>query len=330
MSDSLTIALMLRFDAESVAAIQAADSRIRLLDYGHVLRGTAPEGDDKQRLLASLADVEVMVGTNRLGIEYFDAAPRLRWFQAMNAGLERLDALGLLQRGFAVTNASGLNAAPIAEWVIAAMFSLGKLFPAYIRNQQQHSWERVRGAMQMEGKTCGVVGMGAIGRETARKARAMGMRVVASRRTVTGDDPDCDQLLPYSELHQLLAQSDFVVLCVPLTSETRHLIDEAALRAMKPTASIVNIARGGVIDQDALVVALTNGTIASAALDVTTPEPLGPESPLWGLPNVLITPHVSSSSDRIDGAAGALFIENLRRFLANEPMLNLARPELGY
>jgi phosphoglycerate dehydrogenase-like enzyme len=321
---------MLRFDEQSIAAIKAVDPRITVLDHGHVLRGPGPDEAGKGAILSTLGEVEVMVGTNRLPVEYFDAAPKLKWFQAMNAGLERLDRQGLLRRGFAVTNASGLTAAPIAEWVIGEMFALSKLTPAYLRNQERHTWERIRGATMLEGKTCGVVGLGAIGRATARKARALGMRVVASRRTVTGDDPDCDELLSYAELPTLLGQSDFVVLCVPLTSETTHLIDAQALEAMKPTASVINIARGDVIDQDALIAALRGGTIASAALDVTSPEPLNAESPLWDLPNVLITPHISSASDRNDGAAGELFIDNLRRYLANEPLANLAKPELGY
>jgi phosphoglycerate dehydrogenase-like enzyme len=128
----------------------------------------------------------------------------------------------------------------------------------------------------------------------------------------------------------LLAQSDFVVLCVPLTDETTGLIDDAALRAMKPTAHILNIARGPVIDQDALIAALREGRLAGAALDVTTPEPLNPESALWDLPNVLITPHTSGSSDRRDGTAAALFVENLKRYIKGEKLLNLARPDLGY
>ncbi|MGE0601995.1 MAG: D-2-hydroxyacid dehydrogenase [Dehalococcoidia bacterium] len=330
MAEPLRIALMTRFDEEAVATIKQLDPRISILDYGNVLRGSPPEGAEKQAVLNSLADVEIMVGSNRLEVEYFDAAPALRWFQAMNAGLERLDRQGLLQRGFAVTNGSGLASAAIAEWCIGAMFALAKQFPAYLRNQDAHRWEYVRGGIALEGKTCGIVGLGAIGREVAKRARAMGMRVVASRRTVEGADPDCDGVFPYSALHALLAESDFVVLCVPLTRETHHLIDAAALRAMKPTASILNIARGDVIDQSALVAALKDGTIASAALDVTTPEPLPPDDPLWSMPNVFITPHASSASDRRAGTAAALFLDNLRRYLAGESLRNLARPDLGY
>jgi phosphoglycerate dehydrogenase-like enzyme len=210
------------------------------------------------------------------------------------------------------------------------MFALAKQFPGYVRNQSEARWQHIRGGTTIAGKTCGVVGLGSIGREVAKRARAMGMRVVACRRTVEGSDPDCDALLPYSELKALLAESDFVVICVPLTRETHHLIDAAALAAMKPTASILNIARGDVIDQPALAAALNAGTIASAALDVTTPEPLPADDPLWAVPNVFITPHSSWASDTRGDAAVALFIDNLRRYLAGEPLHNLARPDLGY
>jgi phosphoglycerate dehydrogenase-like enzyme len=327
---NVRIALMVRFEPAEVEGLRAIDPRIEVLDFGEAMRGPGPEPEKKAQILSSLLDIEVMVGTNRLPAEYFDAAPNLRWFQAMNAGLERLDRAGILQRGFAVTNGSGLASAPIAEWCVAAMLALAKQFPTLIRNQERHAWERVRGGTVIEGKTCGIVGLGAIGRETAKRARALGMRVVACRRTVEGTDPDCDELLSYANLPALLSQSDFVVLCVPLTRETTHLIDASALRRMKPTASVLNIARGEVIDQDALIEALKDGTIASAALDVTTPEPLPPENPLWDLPNVIITPHSSGASDRRDGTAAALFMDNLRRYLSGEPLRNLAKPDLGY
>ena len=330
MPQPLVVALTVRFDAADLAAIRAVDPRIELRDYSEFFRGGLPDGDAKSQVLAGLGDVEVIAGSNRLTAEYFDAAPNLRWLQVLNAGLERLDRAGILRRGFIVTNGSGLAAGPIAEWVIGAMLALAKQFPGYIRNQDRHAWERIRGATVLEGKTCGIVGLGAIGRATAKRARAFGMNVIATRRTAEGDDPDCDELLPYSELTRLLGQSDYVVLCVPLTRETAHLIGAAELKAMKPSAAIVNIARGDVIDQAALIAALQDGTIAAAALDVATPEPLGPESPLWDLPNVLVTPHTSGSSDRRDGAAAALFIENLRRYIKGESLLNLSRPDLGY
>jgi len=329
MTDPLTIALMVRFDPESIEAIKALDSRIEILDFGTVLR-TPPEDEEKARILAALALAEIMVGTNRLAVEYFDATPNLRWFQAMNAGLERLDRAGVLQRGFAVTNGSGLASSPIGEYCAATMMMLAKQLHRYTRNQLDHKWEPMRGGATLVGKTCGVIGLGAIGREAAKRARALGMRVVASRRTADGTDPDCDELIAYSDLRSLLAQSDYVIVAAPLTRETHHLLDAAAFAAMKPTASVINIARGELIDQDALFEALQAGTIASAALDVTTPEPLPADHPLWDLPNVLITPHISGASDRREGTAAALFMENLQRYLKGEPLKNLARPELGY
>lgn len=330
MPQHLTIALTVRFDDAGIDAIRAVDPRIQILDLAEHFRTGLPEAETKRAVLQALNDVEVLVGSNRLTTEYFDAAPNLRWFQVMNAGLERLDRQGILKRGFMVTNGSGLAAAPIAEWCIGAMIALAKHFPGYARNQANHEWSRIRGAVSLEGKTCGIVGLGAIGRATGVRARALGMRVIASRRTVDGSDPDCDELLPYSRLQDLLAQSDFIVLCVPLTAETDGLIGADAIRAMKPTAYILNIARGAVIDQEALIDALREGRLAGAALDVTSPEPLGVESPLWDMPNVLITPHTSGSSDRRDGAAAALFVENLRRYVHGEGLRNLARPDLGY
>lgn len=330
MPQPLTIALTTRFDDASLDAIRAVDPRIELINLAQHFGAAMPEGEAKGAVLAALSGAEVIVGSNRLTTEYFDAAPNLRWLQVMNAGLERLDRQGILQRGFLVTNGSGLAAVPVAEWCIGAMFALAKRFPGYFQHQGKHEWTRIRGATAIEGKTCGIVGLGAIGRATAVRARALGMRVVASRRTVEGADPDCDELIPYARLHDLLAQSDFVVLCVPLTRETTGLIDAAAIAAMKPGAHILNIARGSVIDQEALIAALREGTLAGAALDVTTPEPLNAESELWDLPNVLITPHTSGSSDRRDGTAAALFVENLRRYIKGETLLNLARPDLGY
>lgn len=330
MPEPLVIAALIRLDPGAIRQLEALDPRIEVRDFGDVMRGPGPDPAQKSAVLEALRDAEVMIGSNRLPVEYFDAAPRLRWFQAMNAGLERLDASGVLRRGFAVTNGSGLAAPAISEWVVAAMFALAKQFPAYGRNQAAHRWNRVPGGVALEGKTCGILGLGAIGRETARRARALGMRVIASRRTAGGDDPDCDLLLPHGDLHGLLAESDFVVICLPLTGETQGLIDREALAAMKPTASLINIARGGIVDQDALCDALRDGVIASAALDVTTPEPLPADSLLWDLPNLLITPHTSGASDRRDGTATSLLVENVGRYLAGLPLRNLARPDLGY
>jgi phosphoglycerate dehydrogenase-like enzyme len=174
--------------------------------------------------------------------------------------------------------------------------------------------------------------MGHIGGEVARLAKAFGCRVLATRRSVSerAAGEGVDELLPASALPYLLAQSDFVVLCVPLTGETRHLIGEAELRAMKPTAVLINIARGAVVDEAALVRALKEGWIAGAGLDVFEQEPLPEDSALWSLENVILTPHISGGTEIYNQRATGIFCENLRRYLAGEPLMNLADAERGY
>ena len=332
MSEEINIALAFRIDEESIARIAALDPRIRMIDVSQISgRGGEPDAETKARIMADLAGAEIMLGPNRIPIEYFDAAIGLKWFQSINAGIERMDRDGLLKRGFVVTSAAGLASVAIAEYVIGTIVMLAKGLHTAVRAQPEHRWDfRMTG--EAAGKTVGIVGLGEIGRETAKRARAFEMRVVASRRTVAAGatDPDCDEILPYSNLARLLSESDFLVLALPLTTETRHLIGAAELAKMKPTASIINIARGEIIDQGALVTALTTGVIASAALDVFDPEPLPAESPLWDMPNVIVTPHISGAVEGYGHKATEMFIANLKRYLAGEALAHQANPELGY
>ena len=331
MTEPLTVALAFRIDDDQVARIEALDPRIRIINLSEISGRQAPEGAAKAAVLDRIAEAEVILGPSRIPIEYFDAATRLRWFQCVNAGIERMERDGLLRRGFAVTTAAGLASSAIAEYVIGSMVMLAKGLHRFTASQQRHAWEfRMTG--ELSGKTVGILGLGEIGRETARRARAFNMRVIASRRTVsaTGADPDCDELVSYSDLDYLLERSDYLVVAVPLTPETHHLLGAAQFARMRPTASIVNVARGEVIDQPALIEALRAGTIASAALDVFDPEPLPAESPLWDLPNVIITPHISGAVEGYGHKATELFIANLRCYLDGQPLAHLANPELGY
>ena len=211
------------------------------------------------------------------------------------------------------------------------MVMLTKNLHVYVRQQADSQWESRRSG-ELDGKTVGIVGLGAIGRETARRCRAFGMRVIASRRTVPAgsDDPDCDILVPYSELGRLLEESDYVVLSLPLTAETRGLIGAPELARMKATAFLLNVARGDVVDQPALTAALKAGTIAGAALDVTSPEPLPADSELWALPNLILTPHMSGNVEGYGHKAATVFVANLKRYVAGEPLEHLANPALGY
>lgn len=333
MPDRIPVAITFRLRPELVQQIEALDPRIEVRALPQ-LGGRDAEAlppDEHAAALAALADAEIMFGPNSIANAYLDGAPMLKWFQVINAGVDRMAELGQLQRGFTVTTASGLAAVPIAEWVMGAMLMLCKGMNRHFVNQQKHTWDSHFGP-ELRGKTIGIVGMGAIGRETAKRARAFEMRVIATRRTVTAGatDPDCDLLLPYGELDTLLAESDYVVLCVPLTAETTGMIGADQFAKMKPTASIVNIARGQVIDQAAMIRALREGTIAAAALDVTDPEPLPPENELWDIENVLITPHISGAVEGYGTKASQIFIRNLERYLRGEELENVVDPVLAY
>jgi phosphoglycerate dehydrogenase-like enzyme len=197
--------------------------------------------------------------------------------------------------------------------------------------KQKHEWRRYAPTV-MRGKTVGIVGLGHIGREVARLCQAFGMKVIAPRRSAkkAGRARYVDRLLPAGQMPVLLAESDFVVICVPLTQETRKLIGEKEFKAMKPTAYIINIARGGIIDEEALVRALEEKRISGAGLDVTVPEPLPPESPLWDFDNVILSPHVSGGMDEYMERATDLFCENLGRYLAGKRLRNVIDRKKGY
>ena len=259
-------------------------------------------------------------------------APNLRWIQLTSAGLDRAARSGLLQSDLMVTSASGLHATPIGEYVLCQMLMFCKGAHRFLRAQERREWVRYM-PQELYGKTIGIVGLGHIGSEVARLANAFGCRVIATRRSATararGEGP-VDELLPPSELPALLAESDFVVLSVPLTGETRHLIGEAELQAMKSSAVLINIARGAVVDEAALVRALREGWIAGAGLDVFEQEPLPPESELWGLENAILSPHLSGGTEIYNQRAAGIFRENLRRYLAGEPLANLADAARGY
>lgn len=330
MSETITVFLAFHIDDESIERIKALDPRIRVVNRPEISSRREPDAETKAQILRELGEAEVILGPNTLPLEYFDAATQLKWFQAINAGIERLDRAGLLKRGFAVTTAAGLAAGPIAEYVMGVMVMLAKSLHTAVRQQEQHVWQSQR-IGELAGKTVGIVGLGEIGRETAKRARAFDMRVIASRRSVgNGTDPDADELFAHSDIDRLCAESDYLVVAVPLTDETKHLIGAQQLGKMKPTASIVNIARGQVIDQQALIAALQDGTIASAALDVFDPEPLPADSPLWDMPNVIVTPHFSGSVQGYGHKAAELFLANLQRYLAGEPLSHQANPSLGY
>ncbi len=245
----------------------------------------------------------------------------LRWLHTFSAGVDSPAFQVIIDRGGMLTNSSGASAPSIAQYVIAMMLHRAKRIDEWHAQQQRHEWMQLTPA-ELTGQTAGIIGTGAIGGEVARLAKAFGMRTIGMRRSPKRT-PHIDEQVTPGRLSRLLKQSDFVVLACPLTKETEGLIGEQELRAMKPTATLINVARGRVIDEAALIVALEQRSIAGACLDVFTVEPLPETSPLWDLPNVIVTPHNSGPSPLNMGRAMTIFLDNLERFANGRKLRNL-------
>ena len=263
-------------------------------------------------------------------------APQLKWLHQTAAGASNLQMGDLWGSPITVTTSRGYNnALPIAEYILATMLLWAKSLPQAFHDQARHTFDRrPYRPVLLQGKTLGIIGLGGIGREAAQLAKAVGLRVLATRRSVTTIQPQTegvDELLPPAGLPVLLEQSDFVALCAQWTPVTNKLMSEPELRRMKESAYLINVARGELIDQPALIRALRENWIAGAALDVYEGEFIGPPpAELWELPNVLITPHTSAGTDVQHAKGIELFCENLRRYLENEPLLNVIDWERGY
>ncbi len=268
-----------------------------------------------------------------------DLAPNLRWVALSSAGAEHVLGQAWPHSPHAplITTASGVHATPISEHVLSAMLLWARHWPDILKLQAARSWPTWSGKQaiagrELAGATLLVIGVGAIGRRVAQLGHAFGMRTLATRRSATDDavDPEIDALYPLARLDEALAQADYIVLAVPSTPETHRLINAERLRMVKPGALLVNIARGDVVDETALLAALRSGPLGGAALDVTAQEPLPPESPLWSQPNVIISPHVSGASDRYSERLTDLLLDNIARYRDGRPLRNLVDVARGY
>jgi phosphoglycerate dehydrogenase-like enzyme len=278
-----------------------------------------------------------------------EQAPKLRWIQLHYAGMDHVAAAPILQKpDVVVTTLSGVAASQIAEYALMMLLALGHHLPDLINNQRKAEWPEDRwerfSPVELRGSTVGIVGYGSIGRQIARLLQDFGATVLATKRnamhpedngfTLEGQgDPGGDlvnRLYPSQALRSMLKECDFVVVTLPLTGETLHIIGAGELESLKSSAYLVNISRGGVIDQNALISALKEHQFAGAALDVFTEEPLPPDNPLWKMPNVIITPHISGNTRFYDERAVLLFTENLHRYLAGLPLYNRFDPQKGY
>lgn len=279
------------------------------------------------------ADVPAILfwsGNREMLREAFLKCSRLRWIHSRWAGLDTLLFPELVNSDVVLTNGKGVYSQSLGEFALAAILYFAKDLPRMRRNQMAHAWAPFEVEM-ITGRTLGIVGYGDIGRAVATRAHAMGMQVLATRRhPPSAPDPLIEMYFSPDEMHNMLARCDYIVAAAPLTEKTRHMIGDAEFAAMKSTAVVINIGRGAVIDEDAMVRALSENRIRGAGLDVVECEPLHKKSPLYGMENVLLSPHCA---DHIAGwmdAAMQLFIEQYARFLKNEPLLNVIDKRLGY
>jgi phosphoglycerate dehydrogenase-like enzyme len=290
---------------------------------------------DYSHLDEALPETDILVGFS-IRPDQFALAKRLKWIHATAAGVGQLMYPELRQSGIVVTNARGIHSIPMAEHILGMIIALAKRFPDALRYQmqgrwaQQELWDAPMPMRELKGQLLLIVGFGSIGCEVARRIQPLGMRVWGVTRSGAGDAQLAERILPVTELAKALPQADFVLLAAPETPESRRMIGEPELARMKRTAYLINVARGTIIDEPALMEALRRRAIAGAALDVAENEPLPPESLLWKLDNVFITPHVSAVSEHLWERQAELVLENLERWFSGRKLINPVDLERGY
>ena len=289
---------------------------------------------DADRIVAQLADADAYTGF-RLTAEQLDQASNLKWVHSLSAGVEQWLDAGIAKRGLLLTNSSGVHATNIAEHVFAMMLAFARQLPVLLESQARHKWrdnetfgEKV---FELAGQTVVIVGTGAIGSAVAMRAKAFGMATLGVRRHPGSDPIDfIDWQLSFDEMRAHIGDADHVVICLPMTPETKGLFSAEVIAAMKPGSHLFNIGRGGIVDQDALIAALRSGHLGGAGLDVTTPEPLPADSPLWDAPNTIITAHTSGNTPKYGERALGLFGDILQRLREGREPINVVDPEAGY
>jgi phosphoglycerate dehydrogenase-like enzyme len=252
------------------------------------------------------------------------AVPTLRWYHTISAGVDRLMIPEVVEHPLVLTNNSGAYDIPIAEHVLATIYAAAKGLPERFRAQERHHWDRDADNRELRDATVVILGMGSIGGEVARLATGAGMHVIGIRRSAQPGAATPDQLA------DVAAQADYLAVCAPLTTETKGMVNADVIARLPPHAWVINIARGEIIDEPALLAACRERRIGGAAIDAWWQEPLPAESEWWTLPNVIVTPHLSNESPRLRSRTVALILENVRRYKAGEPLLNVVDKKLGY
>jgi phosphoglycerate dehydrogenase-like enzyme len=290
---------------------------------------------DYDGLPQELPDTDIFVGYS-LRAEQLTAARKLKWIHSTAAGVAQLMYPELRDSGIVVTNPSGIFSVPMAEHTTGLLLALARNFPDSVRQQdlahwsQQELWDKPQHLIELNGQVLLIVGFGSIGREVAKRARAFDMRVWGVTRSGTGDLTHAEKILAAKDLHEALPDADFVLIAAPETAETRHLIGAPQIAQMKRGARLINVGRGSLLDEAALIQALKSGALGGAALDVTRVEPLPVESPLWKMPNLMITPHTSGVSDRLWHRQTAILMDLLERWFDGRELFNLVDFARGY
>lgn len=327
-----TVVMTMRVPEEVLAGLRAEFPEVRFINEvddaadREFISVREPSADE-------LREADALIGWE-LDAATLAAASRLRWLHAASAGIEHFDLAAIAARGITMTNSRGVHAPNIAEHVLGMMLALTRRLPRLVQAQtarEWRDWETHREVGELQGQTLLLVGLGEIGRAVATRAAAFGMRIQAVRRSAGADRPaGVETVFAPSSLHTALGEADHVVVTLPATPHSRGLFDAAAIAAMKRGAAIYNVGRGAVIDTAALIAALQSGRLGGAGLDVTAPEPLPDDSPLWGMDNVLITAHTAGATPRYWERQGPLIAENVRRWQRGEPLRNLVDLERGY
>jgi phosphoglycerate dehydrogenase-like enzyme len=343
----VTVVIGSYFEEEHLRRIREVDGRLRVLYREDLVPPPRWPGDHvgpedwsrtqegEEEFLAMLAEAEVLYDFPRGHVgDLTEVAPNLRWVQGSMAGAGEVAAkAGLPETDVVVTTASGVYSGPLAEFVVMALLQHAKNLDRLRRDKAEKAWRQGH-TDTLEGKTLCILGLGNIGRAIAERVRPFGTRVVGVKRTVREDDPawrHADELYTTDRLQEALGEADYVAVTLPGTPETQHLVDAGAIGAMKPGAYFVNVGRGTAVDEGALVEALGSGHLSGAALDVFEVEPLPQESPLWDLPNVIISPHSTDNLPQLTNKLQTdLFCENLRRYLDGEPLINVLDKRLLY
>jgi phosphoglycerate dehydrogenase-like enzyme len=339
MSDNVKVLITFIIEPDLIRKIEEVNPLVEVLYEPNLLgsprypcdqHGTSIQHNSTQKKRWSdlLSQTEVLFGyvlhTNIKELQ--KTAPRLKWVQSPSAGVGRwVTRTGFSDLEIPLTTASGIHATPLAEFSMMAMLWFVKDAPRMISEKERRHWERYAGTT-LKGKTVAVISLGSIGQEVARLAKSFGMQVIGTKRSLVGIDPaslNAEHLYPRTDLKPMLAQADFVVTCIPHTHETEGLIGEEEFAAMKPGAVLINVARGSILDEAALIRALNSKHLSGAALDVQAKEPLPPDSPLWGMSQVLLSPHSGSNVDSENVELVKLFCDNLHRYLDGKPLRNV-------